>query len=251
MIFSEFDPVYQPSSGFANSPADDNLDDGMQWPPKVDQEPIDESFMQGVLPEALTISERNTVSTEHYWHELLRQFPYLIALGLSECMQAEGNLRQARDFQAQSEESDAESEAKSKAFTSLIYAKDAAQNLLKGRAYLSLALRQFDPKINPAAYYDAKDGIIIKATALQCDFSTEGINAFNSDVQSRIYFKKCYSCVSELLNNDKGVRAIAYKGLVALNSWIDKNLAIAQNIIREYQHLEDRSWLTGKLANEA
>lgn len=238
--FSDVDPRYQPSSGFVNSP-DPELDADMQWPPKVDSAPIDEGFLQGVLPECLTVSERHTVSTEFYWHGFLRQFPYLIAMALSECMQAEGALAQAKEYQIQSEDADDEKQATSNAKTSLLYARDSAQYLLQARAFLSLALSQFDPKLNPAAYYVSKDGSFIRSTAVVCDFTPESIKAFNTDMQSREYFYGVYKCVQALLGQAACDRAIKYQGLIKMKEWCDQGLIVAQNIIREYKHLDEIS----------
>ena len=81
MNISENDPAYQPSSGFDNSV--NTIDPGIQWPPKVEDNQIDDTFLQGILPECLTISERQTVSKDFYWYELLKQFPYIIAQTIS------------------------------------------------------------------------------------------------------------------------------------------------------------------------
>lgn len=236
MNISENDPAYQPSSGFDNSV--NTIDPGIQWPPKVEDNQIDDTFLQGILPECLTISERQTVSKDFYWYELLKQFPYLIAQTISYSMSAENQLKQARAFQIQSEDTNNAPEMVAKAKAALICAQDTIEYLYKAKAFLTQALKQFDPKLNPSAYFDAKDGTIIKATALQCDFSLDGIKAFNNEIQTRTYFKDTYSSVNTLFQDGKSLRAVTHKGLLNLMIWIEQGIMSAQNIIREYQHLE-------------
>ena len=239
MNFSTFDPRYMPSSGFDNSTLNDDIDAGMQWPPKVEDTPIDESFLQGVLPDLLTIREHSTISCEHYWHDLLKQFPFLISLALNSCMLSENELKEAKEYQVKSEDSDDEKGALSDAHSALTSAQDSLRELYKAKSYMALVLKQFDPKLNPAAYFEAKDGTIIKGTALQCDFNINGIKLFNTELQTRDYFYSKYTCIQELFSHGSSLRAVTHKGLLNLRLWIEQSIMSAQGIVREYQHLDN------------
>lgn len=212
----------------------DTIDPGMTWPDYTDAdgEDVDESFLTAPIPEALTVVEEHTVKNEYFLFSLLKQFPFLIGQALYYAYRGEIATRIVEQYVTNGELVEP---TEANALSVVQNAKEAITFLEQGKMYLTRALDQFDPLVNPAAYKDSQKGPVIKSCSLTIGFSRESIKFNEIELGVRNYYKAHYECVQTLCPR---IGTVSYENLEALNEWIKDHVKEMQALLTKYSHIE-------------